>query len=54
LEAEAVSVFTARDLGIIEIGISDFWMIECGGVEGGRCEFSTSDLVAFPSLESFL
>ena len=54
LEAEAVSVFTARDLGIIEIGISDFWMIERGGVEGGICEFSASDLVAFPSLESFL
>jgi hypothetical protein len=55
LEVEAVSVLTARDLGIIDIGISDCcWVIERGGVEGGRCEFSGSDLVAFPSLDSFL
>ena len=54
LEAEAVSVLTARDLGMMEIGISDFWMIEREGVEGASCEFSGSDLVAFPSLESFL
>jgi hypothetical protein len=54
LDAEAVSVLTARDLGMMEIGISDFWIIEREGVEGASCEFSGSDLVAFPSLESFL
>jgi hypothetical protein len=54
LDPEAVSVLTARDLGIIETGISDFWITEREGVEGASCEFSVSDLVAFPSLESFL
>jgi hypothetical protein len=53
LEAEAVSVLTARDLGMIDIGISDLETTERGGVEGGS-EISGSDLVAFPSLESFL
>lgn len=54
LDAEVVSVLTARDLGIIDVDISDFSILERGGVEGGRCEFSGSDLVAFPSLESRL
>ena len=54
LDAEAVSVFTARDLGMIDIGISDFGVTERGGVQGGTREFSGSDRVAFTSLESFL
>jgi hypothetical protein len=54
LDAEVVSVLTARDLGIIDVDISESWIPERGGVEGGRCEFSGSDLVAFPSLESLL
>ena len=44
LEAEAVSVLTARDLGTIDVGNS----VGRVGVEG------VSDLVGFPSLESFL
>jgi hypothetical protein len=54
LEAEDVSVLTARDLGTIDIGISDLATTERGGVEGGASEISECDLVAFPSLESFL
>ena len=54
MDAETVSVLTARDLGIIDVDISDFWIPERGGVEGGRCEISGSGLVAFPSLESLL
>jgi hypothetical protein len=54
LEAEDVSVLTARDLGTIDIGISDLATTERGGVEGGGSEMSECDLVAFPSLESFL
>jgi hypothetical protein len=50
LEAKAVSVLTARDLGTMDIGNS----VERGGVEGGSSDISGSDLVAFPSLESFL
>ena len=50
LEAEAVSVLTARDLGTMDMGNS----VERGGVEGGWSDISGSDLVAFPSLESFL
>lgn len=53
LEAEAVSVLTARDLGTMDIGISDLATAERGGVDGGN-ETSGSDLVVFPSLESFL
>lgn len=49
-EAEAVSVLTARDLGTMDMGNS----VERGGVEGGWSDVSGSDLVAFPSLESFL
>jgi len=51
LETQAVSVLTARDLGTMDIGNS----VERGGggVEGG-CDISGCDLVAFPSLESFL
>ena len=54
LEAEAVSVLTARDLGMIETGLSDLGVAGRGGVEGGRSELPGSDLVAFPSLKSFL
>jgi hypothetical protein len=54
LEAEAVSVLTARDLGTMDIGISDLETTERGGVEGGGNETSGSDLVVFPSLDSFL
>jgi hypothetical protein len=50
LEAEVVSVLTARDLGTMDIGNS----VERGGVEGGWSDISGSDLVAFPILESFL
>jgi hypothetical protein len=50
LEAEAVSVLTARDLGTMDIGNS----VERGGVEGGLSDISGSDLVELPSLESFL
>lgn len=53
LEAEAVSVLTARDLGTMDIGISDLETRGRGGVEGGN-ETSGSVLVVFPSLESFL
>jgi hypothetical protein len=35
LEAEEVSVLTARDLGMIDMGISDLRTAERGGVEGG-------------------
>jgi hypothetical protein len=54
LVTEAVSVLTARDLGMMDIGISDLETTERGGVEGGGSEISGSDLVALPSLESFL
>jgi hypothetical protein len=54
LDAETVSVLTARCLGTIDVDVSDFWIPGRGGVEGGRCEFSGSDLVAFQSLESLL
>ena len=50
LEAEVVSVLTARDLETMDIGNS----VERGGVEGGWSDISGCDLVAFPSLESFL